>query len=429
MLSSDDPKFSADMVSALNLAANEAHYAGSVVILNRYFNNVSILHVTDDVPNRPNTSLYLADGWVIALCGGVRQDSMYPLVIDGWSDLAKVTLANGFNHYAYQIAQEQLEPIKFPQLASKPRWLLVGTSLGSMVCHAFNYLNRVRGQRDADNIITIGSPRALAAGFNGTYGDGDHARYMNIGDPVCSFPPRFSEAPLLVTAASGLQGPWDRLLYLTISGEANAPAPISLWPRFHHGPGGIALTSDGDVWREDHPVPNALLGTIAPGVLAAYQGSEQFAGHATLVYESNLIRRYKLGEGRLALGTSGGEWGLEAGFDVDPSFILPVDIGGNFLPTFEGGFFPMPASPIKTDTMPGPNGKRLGILVLNGEIIAVYDSRSRAQTASRYLRRFLSRLPAANSVSLSGFMAGLGNYLGAASRGRGVTKKSVVVAS
>lgn len=89
----------------------------------------------------------------------------------------------------------------------------------------------------------------------------------------------------------------------------------------------------------------------------------------------------------------------------------------------------MPSSPIGTDTMPGKNGGRLGVLTLNGEIVAIYENRGYAKTAARYLRKFLARLPAANSVSLSGLQTGLGNYLAAASRGRGVTKKSVVVGS
>lgn len=429
MANYDSPRLHSDVVSALRVSANEADYSSGAAFLGEHFTNVRLLHATENVPNRPNTSLWQTKQAMIVLSGGVRTDSMYPLVIDGWSDAEKIALSRGYNHFAYTIALEQLLSVKFPELAGKPSWVMVGTSLGSMVCHAFNEQNRMRGQKDADAIITVGSPRSLASGYEGRYGQGEQYRFMNIGDPVCSFPPRFSEAPLLVTAASGLQGPWDRLLYLTISGDAHAPAPIRLWPRFYHTEGGICITPEGEAWEQEGPVPNALLGTIAPGVLEAYIGAEQFHDHATLMYDTNLRRRYKLGALQFPLEVAGGEWGLAPGFDVDPSFILPVDIAGNFQPSFTGGFFPMPASPIGTDTMPGKNGGRLGVLTLNGEIVAIYENRGYAKTAARYLRKFLARLPAANSVSLSGLQTGLGNYLAAASRGRGVTKKSVVVGS
>ena len=423
------PAFQFDLVSALNLSANASDYAGSRDILGRYFSDPQLVTITDGMTALPNLSYWVAGKTVIVLSGGVREFAMWGLTLAGWSDKAKIQEASGYNSFAWKIALEHLNPVKLSGDPSTYKYVLVGTSLGGMVCHAFNQLQKRKSGKDADVIITVGAPRALATGFLGSYSEGEQYRFMNIGDPIPSFPPRLSEAPTLVPLAAGFSPPWKLVEYLTYSGGTSGPAAIALWPLFGHGPGGLVLTDLGYTWESVAPSPNAFLATSTPDPIQAIAGAAQVAQHQTAVYVENLRWREKNSRDKL-LGEVGGageagNWG----FDVEPSFLLPVNVDGEFLLPLEGGFFPMSVNPIKTDTMPGPTGGRIGVLTLNGEIIAIYPTRSKAATAGRHLRRFLGRLPSANEVSLSGLMTGLTGYLNAAQRGRGVTRKAVVIGS
>jgi hypothetical protein len=214
-----------------------------------------------------------------------------------------------------------------------------------------------------------------------------------------------------------------------LAGVSEVVPAATLWPRFHHGPGGTLLEDGGFSFPQTDPPASASL--LEPQItptqsLIFLDGSTR---HQWGLYAQELAAWTPFQDKLNPVGEPPGEavggfWG-----DESPNLVLPLDPNGNFTEPGQGSFPMGQPNPIVTSTQPAGDGSTSGTLFLRGELVGVFPTRGKARTAARHLNRFLARLPTALEISLSGMSQGISNYLMDAATGKGVDKKPVRLGS
>ena len=218
-------------------------------------------------------------------------------------------------------------------------------------------------------------------------------------------------------AACGIQFPVLIAEALETISAPDIPPAAVLWPRFIHPPGLIVLTTNGYATGMDTTPANITLLAEYSTIAQQLQLGDLLPSHEVAVIARTVgtwLKRESVEVFNVPEQPEH-EFGL---FNADLLFSeLPTNGGPYFIVPIEGVPFPMATNPIQTASVPGPNGTTQGLLILRGEQIATYATRSKARTAARYLNKFLSRLPPALEVSLDAMQAGMSAYLADAAFG------------
>lgn len=430
------------LVRSVQSAANDPTPEFALGWCKQTFGRVNGYTSVRGVPNAPNGLFVDCQDAFVSLIGGVRDNNMRLNILDGWNNGVGATSRDGFNPWAYENAVNLFDHHMPNVLQPGVRLIMAGHSGGSMITHVLNSFRQRRQGYPADIVVTTGAPRCKRTFGDFVWPSSLYCRLMVNTDPVCILPPRFNEAPSLVALAGGLLlGTPIRSAIRFLGGNQPNP-PFTVWPSYGHSPNGFSMDSLGLIRTSD--IPGAInpdqniLGE--PGVtLSNFWGLPE---HDIAVYVEYLDRHLrKFGDGVIVEGvpnviTSGTSLfsmpvplTVEGVADAPNFFLLPVDLGENFILPVDGGRINPVAAPIQVGDMPNPDGGSLGALYLRGELVAIFPTRSKARTAARYLNKFLARLPAAGEVSLGGMSDGISAYLRDAAAGGGVDKRPVRVVS
>jgi hypothetical protein len=393
------------------------------------FGQATQVFAVDRNDDRPNACVLSNNQVGLVLCSGVHNFATALKTAAGWSDPTKLTAAGGFNSAAMAVVTTTLAPIFLSQVRAGVETYFLGHSWGGMIVNALSWYLTTQGKPPADHLFTIGAPRALADGYDGSYATRNAVRFWHVDDPVPVLPPRFDEAPELVCIAAGVQLPIAPSALYLILGRPSPPAAFSLWPKFYQEDGGLMLAANGLSIALADPVPGPFYRRSFPGLAAALSDAEETGSHNLATYCTSLDRWAAAELQALPSTPAPREMPGPPPVELVVGLTLPVDVNGDFTDPDEGEFPPMASKSVDTSSMPSGDGPPVGVLFLRGEQVATFPNRSKARTAARHLNRFLAKLPGADEVSVSGMSAGILAYLNDASVGKGVDRKPVRLGS
>lgn len=427
MLDGENKRLIADMVRCNLLFNTLQDRSAGAAILSRYEANLGAIHYDDVGAGRVNWTLVYGQDTMFFFAGGVNDNAARTGILDGWSRLSDLTQSDGFNYWAWNIAKTGPYVYFRPDQIGNRQLIFCGHSGGGVVMEALNFLLTGRDVRPNDITILTGTPRGLAFDYPGFYTAGKITRFMNVGDPIPILPPRMREWPEFCILGCGLSFP-AQFSNVFQSASPSAALPVfSVWPGFHHPPGGLMLNDSGFslprhdvvVQRSDNPLNGSLL--------AGFDRISGLPEHQMSTYVNNvetwalLNSPYKKTSSPEAPGeTSSGDWGPSI------QFFCPQDDFGRIVPSPQGRVQVM-GNILQTGTIPGQDGSVQGAIYLRGQLVAIFPTRGKAKTAASRLNRFLSRLPYATEVSTTGLVDGMQQYLVEAAIGGGVDRRPVKV--
>ena len=264
-----DPEKNVELTNAVDglFASNAQQYLDSIFVQGNGLQGWQSQFFPGSL-NRPRWYYGFNELWGVFLGGGTENPVQGNALMQGYATTEILRQAFAVNSYLTAICADITATGLWSTLASRPRKLFCGHSLGGAVSQVLALLSQALNASSPQENITFGSPKAGVSAFGDALTGTSIVRWMNDDDPVPLVPPTVAQCPLLALVT-------DIGLLLSYNS-------------MRHTNGGLQIDSSGVTSTQILPTDAAISPTTNLGNWLASLVSGNFSPHNLAEYRRRI---------------------------------------------------------------------------------------------------------------------------------------------